>query len=150
THFVRVTRAVPVLSSIAGIKSSQCWCRASSTKVQSLSPLPRAWLKAKQTGWIAGYGPAPRRSQGRMQSHFTIPTSSQYPRQESNLICDLRKVACGPAHSEDVLVVPNDSEAERAGVEPAPAFSAGPAFQAGRLANVPTSPTAEGAGVEPA
>jgi hypothetical protein len=23
--------------------SSQCWCRASSTEVQSLSPLPRAW-----------------------------------------------------------------------------------------------------------
>jgi hypothetical protein len=24
--------------------SSQCWCRANSTKVQSLDPLPRAWL----------------------------------------------------------------------------------------------------------
>jgi hypothetical protein len=38
-----------------------------------------------------------------MQSHYTIPTINQYPRQESNLICDLRKVACEPAHSEDVL-----------------------------------------------
>jgi hypothetical protein len=53
--------------------------------------------------WIAGYDPAPRRSQGRMQSHYTISTISQYPRQESNLICDLRIVACAPAHSEDIL-----------------------------------------------
>jgi hypothetical protein len=37
-----------------------------------------------------------------MQSHYTISTIGQYPRQESNLICDLRKVACEPAHSEDV------------------------------------------------
>jgi hypothetical protein len=36
-------RAVPNLSSIAGIFSSQCWCRANSTEVQSLRPLPRAW-----------------------------------------------------------------------------------------------------------
>ncbi len=27
----------------------------------------------------------------------------QCPRQESNLVCDLRRVACVPAHSEDVL-----------------------------------------------
>ena len=39
-----------------------------------------------------------------MQSHYTIPTINQHPRQESNLICDLRKVACEPAHSEDVHV----------------------------------------------
>jgi hypothetical protein len=44
-----------------------------------------------------------------MQSHYTIPTIGQYPRQESNLICDLRKVACGRAHSEDV-VAENQSE----------------------------------------
>ena len=37
-----------------------------------------------------------------MQSHYTIPTIGQYPRQESNLICDLRKVTCEPAHSEDI------------------------------------------------
>jgi hypothetical protein len=50
-----------------------------------------------------------------MQSHYTIPTSSQYPRQESNLIYDLRKVACGPAHSEDVLVIQQGPEAEGLG-----------------------------------
>ena len=27
--------------------SSQCWCRASSTEVQSLSPLPRAWPEGR-------------------------------------------------------------------------------------------------------
>src|SRR5262245_34342326 len=51
-----------------------------------------------------------------MQSHYTIPTSNQYPRQESNLICDLRKVACGPAHSKDVQNQP----VPRPGVEPGP------------------------------
>src|SRR5262249_8005484 len=49
-------------------------------------------------GWIAGYDPAPRRSQGRIQSHYTIPTigrpCGQHPREESNLTLDLRTVAC--------------------------------------------------------
>ena len=29
-----------------------------------------------------------------MQRHYTIPTSSQHPREESNLTLDLRTVAC--------------------------------------------------------
>ena len=61
------------------------------------------------TGWIAGYDPAPRRSQGRVQSHYTISTiksPKQYPREESNLTLDLRRVACRPAHSEDVRQYP--------------------------------------------
>ena len=35
-------------------------------------------------------------------SHAEPLHHTQYPRQESNLICDLRKVACEPAHSEDI------------------------------------------------
>lgn len=31
----------------------------------------------------------------------------QCPRQESNLVCDLRKVACDPAHPEDVVQYPD-------------------------------------------
>jgi hypothetical protein len=82
-------------ASPASFSSSQCWCRANSTEVQSLRPLPRAWLEVDPEpaagleparaplqegvldpsrctgvalqGWIAGYDPAPRRSQGRMQ-----------------------------------------------------------------------------------
>ena len=54
-----------------------------------------------------------------MQGHYTIPTIAQHPRQESNLIYDLRKVACGPAHSEDIVppAVP------RPGIEPGPRLS---------------------------
>ena len=29
-----------------------------------------------------------------MQGHYTIPTIGQYPREESNLTLDLRRVAC--------------------------------------------------------
>jgi hypothetical protein len=35
-------------------------------------PVELHWHYRK--GWIAGYDPAPRRSQGRMQRHYTIPT----------------------------------------------------------------------------
>jgi hypothetical protein len=38
THLVRITRAVPGPSSLA-LVSSQCWCRANLTEVQSLNPL---------------------------------------------------------------------------------------------------------------
>ena len=38
-----------------------------------------------------------------------VPSGSsvvcQRPRQESNLVYDLRKVVCGPAHSEDISSV---------------------------------------------
>jgi hypothetical protein len=37
--------------------SSQCWCRANSTEVQSLSPLPRAWPE-DNPGPAAGLEPA--------------------------------------------------------------------------------------------
>ena len=41
------------------------------------------------------------------------PSALQCPRQESNLVYDLRTVACFPAHSEDMLLL-----ASRQGVEP--------------------------------
>jgi hypothetical protein len=93
--------------------SSQCWCRANSTEVQSLGPLPRAWPEKKSD-----------RVGSRLRSGTATVTGShaeattpyppqllieQYPRQESNLIYDLRKVACEPAHSEDILPA-NQSE----------------------------------------
>ena len=62
---------------------------------------PSEGLANREQGRVAGYDPAPRRSRRRMQSHYTIPTIPQHPRQESNLIYDLRKVVCEPAHSED-------------------------------------------------
>src|SRR5690348_905096 len=70
------------------------------------------------TGWAAGYDPAPRRSQGRMQRHYTIPTSSQYPREESNLNLDLRTVVC-LHHTPRMSAVPQP------GLEPGTAPSDG-------------------------
>jgi hypothetical protein len=90
-------------ASPASFSSSQCWCRANSTGVQSPCPLPRAWPEIQsqrrdsnphaplyrrgarpaelhwrsEQGWVVGYDPAPRRSQGRMQRHYTIPTISK-------------------------------------------------------------------------
>ncbi len=88
--------------------------RAASAGVEPTRPgfraqVPSEGLAGKNQGWVAGYDPAPRRSQCRMQSHYTIPTIGQHPRQESNLVYDLRKVACDPAHPGDVVAA-NQSE----------------------------------------
>lgn len=48
----------------------------------------------------------------RRQAAVTSQGRSQCPRQESNLVFNLRRVACGPAHPEDVQEHP-------AGIEPA-------------------------------
>ncbi len=40
-------------------------------------PIERHWRS--EQGWVAGYDPAPRRSQGRMQRHYTIPTIGPLP-----------------------------------------------------------------------
>lgn len=53
----------------------------------------------------------------RFQPEFGGVHSSQCPRQESNLVYDLRKVACDPAHSGDFPPAP------RRGVEPRPTVS---------------------------
>ena len=171
---------MPGPSSIAGIiESSQCWCRASSTGVQSPGPLrepgwksqpePAAGLEPARAPLQEGCStdraaPASRNRVGsRLRSgtatvtgshaaplHHTHRLTRQHPRQESNLICDLRKVACGPAHSEDVIhrepvgdrgieprrvllprqaarhqPCPRSEPAPRPGVEPGPAPSEG-------------------------
>ena len=38
----------PACRASPAFPSSQCWCRANSTEVQSLRPLPRAWLTIKR------------------------------------------------------------------------------------------------------
>jgi hypothetical protein len=40
----------------------------------------------------------------RLPCRLAPASGFQCPRQESNLVCDLRGVACDPAHSEDVLL----------------------------------------------
>ena len=50
-----------------------------------------------------------------------VPSGSsvdEYPRQELNLVYDLRTVACDPAHSEETLSVFSTPIAPRQGVEP--------------------------------
>jgi hypothetical protein len=106
--------------------SSQCWCRANSTEVQSLSPLPRAWPAKRSrasggsrtrtrpfTRGVLGQssctGVVGRGVDSRLRSGTATVTGShaeplhhthhqghrsQYPRKESNLTFDLRRVAC--------------------------------------------------------
>jgi hypothetical protein len=117
THFVRLTRAVPGPSSIAGLCEQPVLVSSQLDRGSEPPSPPRAWLVGRSRasggtrtrtrpftggvlgpssctgvvgpGWAAGYDPAPRRSQGRMQRHYTIPTVSdhpdQHPREESNL-----------------------------------------------------------------
>ena len=59
----------------------------------------RSRLVRFRSGWIAGYDPAPRHSQCRMRATTPYPPSvagraGEYPREESNLTFDLRRVAC--------------------------------------------------------
>ena len=118
-HYEGGARPVEHRRHIRAIRSSQCWCRANSTEVQSLRPLPRAWLgehrftsmqggrwesnphnPGSQPGLAAalssakalqpGIEPGTRPSQGRVMS-LSPSKQEHYPGQDSNLDLLLRR-----------------------------------------------------------
>ena len=60
---------------------------------------PKIRVKVDAEGIEHGTPPSANRFTG------SVGQGCECPRQESNLVYDLRKVACDPAHSEDVLSV---------------------------------------------
>ena len=112
THFVRVTKAVPVPSGIAGIKSSQCWCRASSAGVQSPGPLR---------------GPGQQREGGRRESNPHNPGSQPGPATALGSATVLQpgfEPGTQPSQSRVMSLSPSKQQltVPRPGVEPGPAL----------------------------
>ena len=120
-------------------RSSQCWCRANSTKVQSLNPLPRAWLKTIQSQrWdsnplrpLYGSGARPvehrrhfvqvaggsRTHNGLVHNQFTNPP--EFGHSASTWIRTRNTAFAGP----DDLRFTIEASVPRPGVEPGPALS---------------------------
>jgi hypothetical protein len=63
--------------------SSQCWCRANSTEVQSLRPLPRAWLE-DETEPAVGLEPTSSALRERHSTRRAAPAFVQGGRWELN------------------------------------------------------------------